>query len=201
MPSPIRATAALFVLFCVTVFALVSCSMPQGETEAASQDETPDVVFYGFSREEVEDGVVVFSAKAEKAEYFEDQGLLVITNVVFEDRGKEGGSPKATGEAERAVYHEDTGNAEFSGYVRLYSKEENAAFEAKELNYIASSQTIEGPADDPVIVRVGQQLFLHGTGFFADVQKKAFSFRNGVQGTIWTETAEGARSAAGEPKP
>lgn len=163
-----------------------SCSMSDADAERAARDAEPDAVFIGFSREEVEKGIVVFSAKAERAEYFQDKGLLVIYNVVFEDRGKEGGSPKSTGEADKAVYHEDTGDAEFSGFVRLYSREEDTSFETSELNYFSATQTIEGAPENSVIVQVGQKLFLHGTGFFADIQEKAFVFRNGVQGTLRT---------------
>jgi LPS export ABC transporter protein LptC len=166
--------------------------MPEGGNETIAAGEKPDAVFMNFSREEVEDGIVVFSAKADKAEYFQDRGLLVVYNVTFEDRGKEGGAPKATGETEKAVYHEDTGNAEFSGFVRLFSKEEDASFETKDLRYMAATQTIEGAADATVIVKMGSKLFLRGMGFFADIQTKAFAFRNGVQGVIKTEPASSA---------
>lgn len=178
-------------------FALaISCSIPEGGDDAAAAGEKPDAVFMNFSREEVEDGIVVFSAKADKAEYFRDRGLLVIYNVTFEDRGKEGGSPKTTGEAEKAVYHEDTGDAEFSGFVRLYSKEEDASFETSELKYLSATQTIEGAADLTVIVKTGSKLFLRGMGFFADIRAKAFAFRNGVQGVLTTKPA--ASSVQGE---
>ena len=168
--------------------------MPTEGGSLAAAGERPDAVFRNFSREEVEDGVVVFSAKAAKAEYFRDSGLLVIYDVTFEDRGKEGGSPKATGKADKAVYHEDTGDAEFSGFVRLYSEEEDASFETTELRYLSATQTIEGGADVAVLVKTGSGLFLRGMGFFADIQSKAFAFRNGAQGLL------SARPAAASPQ-
>jgi len=165
-----------------------SCSLPETESGLSGRDASPDAVFIGFSREEIENGIVTFTAKAERAEYFQDKGLLVIYNVVFEDRGSGGGSAKSTGEADKAVYHEDTGDAEFSGFVRLYSKEEDTTFETSDLRYFSATQTIEGAPDNPVIVKVGQKLFLHGMGFFADIQAKSFAFRNGVQGSLTTES-------------
>jgi len=185
-----RLLAALFLT--ALTLATVSCSLSETDAALADREAEPDAVFIGFSREEVEDGIVVFSAKADRAEYYQDKGLLVIYNVVFEDRGKEGGSPKSTGEAEKAAYHEDTGDAEFTGFVRLYSKEEDSSFETDELNYFSATQTIEGAPENSVIVRVGQKLFLHGTGFFADIQEKAFAFRNSVQGTVMTGSASAA---------
>ena len=181
----------------LAMLSAASCSLSEAEIALAGQEEKPDAVFTGFSRDEIEKGIVTFTAKAERAEYFQDKGLLVIYKVVFEDRGPEGGSPKSTGEADKAVYHEDTGDAEFSGFVRLYSKEEDAAFETNSLRYFSATQTIEGAPDDTVIVRVGQKLFLHGTGFFADIQAKSFAFRNGVQGSLMPESTSNAAKGEG----
>ncbi|MCE5255878.1 MAG: LPS export ABC transporter periplasmic protein LptC [Spirochaetaceae bacterium] len=164
---------------------LSSCSIgEEEETESVADKGQPDVIFYNFSREEIENGVVVFTARAEKAEYFEDQGILFIYNIHFENRGKTGGKPIAIGEADKAIYHEDSGDVEFQNYVQIQSVGEDASFEAKELRYNAASQTIEGGMDDPVIAKVGRDLFFYGSGFFADIEGRAFSFRNGVQGTM-----------------
>lgn len=165
-----------------------SCSLEETVVDPASLEEKPDATFIGFSREEVENGIVTFTATAERAEYFQEKGLLVIYDVVFEDRGTEGGSPKSTGQADKAVYHEDTGDAEFSGFVQLNSLEEDASFETSSLSYRSATQTIEGAPDNPVIVKVGTKLFMQGMGFFADIQSKAFAFRNGVQGFVRTES-------------
>ncbi len=173
-----------------------SCSMPDSAADLADRGEEPDAVFIGFSREEVEDGIVTFSARAERAEYFRDKGILIVYKVVFEDMGEDGESPTAVGEADKVVYHEDTGDAEFSGFVQISSIEEDATFETTELKYFSATETIEGAFDNPVIVKVGKKLFLHGAGFFADIREKAFAFRNGVQGTLIDESA--VRNAKGE---
>jgi len=166
-----------------------SCSLDEPVADPASLEERPDATFIGFSREEVENGIVTFTATAERAEYFQEKGLLVIYDVVFEDRGSGGGSPKSTGQADKVVYHEDTGDAEFSGFVQLNSLEEDTSFETSSLSYRSATQTIEGAPDNPVIVKVGTKLFMQGMGFFADIQSKAFAFRNGVQGVIRTESS------------
>lgn len=170
-----------------------SCSMSEAEAALAMKEDEPDATFLGFSREEVENGVVTFSAKAERAEYFQDRGLFVIYNIVFEDRGPEGGSAEATGEADKAVYYEDTGNAEFSGFVQIYSPEEDTYFETSGLNYFSATRTVEGLPDNPVVVKVGEKLFIQGMGFFADIQEKAFSFRDGAQGVFRVDSAAGSQ--------
>jgi LPS export ABC transporter protein LptC len=172
----------------ILAFCLASCAAPTAQNEVQAAEGKPDVTFFGFSREEVENGIVVFTAKAQRAEYFEDQRLIVIYGVAFSDMGQDGLKPVSTGEADKVVYHEDTGNAEFSGYVRVRSLAEEASFETDSLIYNSSTQTIEGPAGNPVIVKVGLDLIIKGTGLFADIRAKAFSFRNGVTGTISTGT-------------
>jgi len=180
--------AGLTVSILILAFFLASCAAPTAQDEVPAAEGNPDVTFFSFSREEVENGIVVFTAKAVKAEYFEDQGLLVIHGVEFSDMGKDGLKQVSTGEADKVVYHEDTGNAEFSGYVRIRSLAEEASFETDSLSYNSSTQTIEGPVGNQVVVKVGQDLIIRGAGLFADIRAKAFSFRNGVTGTISTGT-------------
>jgi LPS export ABC transporter protein LptC len=132
----------------------------------------------------VTDGVVTFIAKADKAEYFQEKGLLVIYNVSFEELSEDGKEVLHSGESEKVVYYEDTGDAEFSGFVRLVSNEEDASFETSSLKYFSATQTIEGNSDTTVIVRVGETLFIRGAGFFADLREKAFAFREGAQGIV-----------------
>lgn len=174
-------------IFLALFLLAASCGIPPGDEAAATGTEadTPDAVFLNYQREEVKGGTVTFFAKAEKVEYYQDQGKLVLHNIYFEDRGEDGIAVNATGEAEKAVYFEDTQDAELSGFVRIESRAEDVVFETASLKYRSATQTLEGGMFDPVIVRVGSKIFMHGNGFFADVKEKAFAFRNGAQGTMW----------------
>jgi len=179
-----RSSNAIGVLLLAAILTFFSCSMAE-ETEVPAQDGgLPDAAFTSFSREEVTKGIVTFTAKAEKAEYFKNSGILVVYKATFEDRGEEGGEVKSSGEADKVIWHEDTGDAELSGFIRLYSKAEDASFETSSLKYHQATQTIEGNPKDTVIVRVGEKFLLKGMGFFADIGKKAFAFREGAQGII-----------------
>jgi LPS export ABC transporter protein LptC len=172
----------------ISIFLLVallySCTMAEEGERSQPTADLPSAVFRGFQREEVTDGVVTFIAKADKAEYFQEKGLLVIYNVSFEELSEDGKEVLHSGESEKVVYYEDTGDAEFSGFVRLVSNEEDASFETSSLKYFSATQTIEGNSDTTVIVRVGETLFIRGAGFFADLREKAFAFREGAQGIV-----------------
>jgi hypothetical protein len=158
--------------------------MAQEKERLSQTEDLPSAVFSGFEREEVTNGFVTFIAKAGRAEYFQDKGLLVVYDVSFEELSDDGKESLRSGEAAKVVYHEDTGDAEFSGFVRLVSNEEDASFETSSLSYFSATQTIEGGMDTAVIVRVGESLFIRGAGFFADMREKAFAFREGAQGML-----------------
>jgi LPS export ABC transporter protein LptC len=168
-----------------------SCGLADVEPPREAQEERPTAIFTGFRREEVTKGMVSFYAEAERAEYYQDQKLIIVYNLRFEERGEDGKEIVSEGEAQKAVYHEDTGDAEFSGYVRLASKAEDASFETSNLKYFSATQTLEGGPDTPVIARVGQRLFMKGQGFFANIGESAFTFANGTEGTLKTSGSLG----------
>lgn len=176
--------AALRIAAFAALLLASSCSIPSATDAVEPVEERPDAVFTGFRREEVKRGIVTFVATAERAEYFQDRGLLVVYNVSFEDRGEDGGPAEATGQADKVVYHEDTGDAECTGFVQIRSLAEDVTFETTALNYRSASDTLEGASDGAAIVKVGKKLFLQGTGFFADIQAKAFAFREGASGVL-----------------
>jgi LPS export ABC transporter protein LptC len=184
--------AALGIAAFVAIALASSCSIPSASEAAAPVEESPDAVFTGFRREEVKRGLVTFVAAAERAEYFQDRGLLVVYNVSFEDRGEDGGPAEATGQADKVIYHEDTGDAECSGFVQIRSLAEDTTFETTTLNYRSASQTLEGAPGGAAIVKVGKKLFIQGSGFFADIQAKAFAFREGASGVLAAASDSGA---------
>ena len=169
--------------------------MPTDTEPPVPEGGLPDAVFMDFSREQVVKGIVTFRASAEKAEYFKDTGTLTVYKAVFQDFGESGGSVQFSGEADKVVWHEDTGDAELSGYVRLYSKAEDASFETGSLKYHHVLDTVEGAEGDTVVVRIGHKLILRGMGFFADIGKKAYAFRQGASGIVSIDDSKSGKGA------
>ncbi len=183
-PRPLTAFPVAFFAAIIGAFALFfSCSLAE-ENAPVSQGELPEAVFYDYRREEIGKNGLSFVAQAERAEYFKEKGLLVVYGLSFEDIGDDGRSVVASGEADEAYYYEDTGDAEVSGSVRIRSLEDDTSFETDSLKYFSATETLEGGPSDPVLVRVGEKLFLQGRGFFADIREKSFAFRGGVEGMI-----------------
>ena len=185
LPAAFSATfpAALVAAFFVAPILFSSCS-PAEESAALLQGELPEAVFYNYRREDMGPNGLSFVARAERAEYFKEKGLLVVYGLSFEDIGEDGRTVVASGEAGEAYYYEDTGDAEAKGSVRIRSLEENASFETESLKYCAATESLEGGPKDLVLVQIGEKLFLQGRGFFADIREKTFAFRAGVEGMI-----------------
>lgn len=187
-PDGALKSAAHAILFFALLLLFSSCSLAE-ESSTLAQDELPEAVFYNYQRKDFDETGLSFIARAERAEYFKEKRLLVIHSLSFEDIGEDGRTVTASGEAEEAYYYEDTGDAEVKGMVRIRSLEENASFETDRLKYFAATESLEGGPEDPVLVRVGEKLFLQGRGFFADVREKTFAFRGGVEGMIQNKAA------------
>jgi LPS export ABC transporter protein LptC len=173
----------LVAAFLALIMFIASCSLAE-ESVPIDQDELADVIFYNYRREDMDKTGLSFIAQAERAEYFKDKGLLVVYGLSFEDIGEDGKTVIASGEAETAYYYEDTGDAQVKGSVRIHSLEDDASFETDSLKYFAATESLEGGPENPVLVRVGEELFLQGSGFFADVREKSFAFSGGVEGMI-----------------
>ncbi len=167
-----------------------SCSLAEDEA-LLSQAELPDAVFLNYRRQDMRAGALSFVAQADRAEYYREKGLLVVYGLKFEDWSDDGKTIVAQGEAGEARYFEDSGDAVCSGTVRIRSIEENASFEIDSLEYFSATETLEGAPESQAIVRLGEKLFLKGSGFFADIRDKAFAFRGGVEGTINTSARKG----------
>ncbi len=189
MKSRLGSAIAILLLSVLTL----SCGLVDDNGPQESMEELPTAVFTGFRREEVTKGVVSFYAEAQKAEYYQDQGRIVVYGLRFEERGEDGIEVVSEGEAEKAVYYEDTGDAELSGFVRLSSRKTDASFETSTLKYFSATQTLEGGPDTPVIARVGQRLLIKGSGFFADIRESAFAFSGGTEGMLKASGASGQK--------
>ena len=91
LPAAFSATfpAALVAAFFVAPILFSSCS-PAEESAALLQGELPEAVFYNYRREDMGPNGLSFVARAERAEYFKEKGLLVVYGLSFEDIGEDG---------------------------------------------------------------------------------------------------------------
>lgn len=173
------------MLVCVSAAGLIlaGCSFDYGD-QGPPPEGQPTAVFLDFTRNDVVNGKKSFEVHAEKAEYYDLEKKIVLDNIQFSEFDPKTGTLRTTGESDHVVYNMDSGDAELTGFVRIYSSDEDAVFETDYLKYNGTQKTIEGRLDRNVMVRVGNGSWIRGAGFFADTVTRSFALRDGVEGSM-----------------
>lgn len=166
----------------VLLVLLASCSQNLDDLDTSPAVEPPDAVFTNVTRTEYRNGQVVLVIHARSASWFDTDRRLEIEGLSFTSYDE--GKPSATGQADRALLHEDTGDIDFTGFVTFSSADGEASFETTKLTYRRALERLETSDDTPVLVK-GRNLFvLSGQGLLFDIKNRYFELRQNVQGTI-----------------
>jgi LPS export ABC transporter protein LptC len=179
----LRPSALRFVLAALALLTFLSCSFDYGE-QGPPPEGLPTAVFLDFSRSDIVNGRRSFGVRAKKAEYYDAERKIVLDDITFSEYDSQTGALRTEGESAHVVYHSDSGDAELSGFVKLYSSDEDAVFETDFLKYNGTQKTIEGNLDKTVMVKVGNGSWIRGAGFFADTVTRSFALRGGVEGSM-----------------
>ena len=162
-----------------------ACSLAGYAAAAASdQDEVPTAVFSDYSHTLVVRGKKNFELRATLAEVYETSKKTVLTDVTFSEYDPDTGKLLSFGKADSAIYHADTKDAEFSGNVRLESKRQDAILQGEYLRWIDKDKRLEGRLDRTIALSRSDGSRVSGAGFEADARRRAFSFRESVEGRI-----------------
>jgi LPS export ABC transporter protein LptC len=184
-----RATIAASVALAATLFP--ACSLAGYSSQAAlDEEELPSAVFSDYSHTVVVRGKKNFELKAARAELYEESKKTVLSDVNFSEYDPDTSELLSLGRADEAIYHTDTKDAEFSGSVRLESKRQDAILQGEYLRWIDKDKKLEGRLDRTVTISRADGSRVSGAGFEAEARKRAFSFRESVEGRI--EAKEGS---------
>jgi type II secretory pathway component PulK len=109
---------------------------------------------------------------------------LEIEGLTFTTYDTENGSVSASGEANKAVLYEASGDAEFSGYVCVRSAEGDVSFETQKITYRRALDVFETPDDIDVVIKAKDQLLMAGKGLLFDVKQKYYEIPTNVSGSV-----------------
>ena len=171
------------LLLAAAFLILSGCSFDYGDQDPSIEGQ-PTAIFTDFTRSDVVKGKKSFVVSAEKAEYFDQENKIVLTNIAFSEYDTNTGSLRTKGESDRVVYFTESEDAEMTGFVSMYSAEEDAVFETDYLKYNGIHKTLEGRLDRTIMVRMGNGSWIRGAGFFADTVSRSFALRDGVEGRM-----------------
>ena len=174
--APVRSTRHLksrlpalrFVFAALVLLPLASCSFDYGE-QGPPPEGQPTAVFLDFTRNDVVNGRKSFGVYAKKAEYYDGERKIVLDDIEFSEYDAQTGALRTQGESDHVVYHSDSGDAELSGFVKLYSSDEDAVFETDYLKYNGTQKTIEGNLDKTVMVKIGNGSWIRGKPVFSPI--------------------------------
>lgn len=179
-PHSIRALSILII-----VLLAASCAQPSEDTLSVTETEIPDARFVNLTRLEYRDGTLSMRISARKAEWFESDRRLRIEGLEFTTYRTSDGSVAATGRADLAILYESSGDAEFSGYIEVYSLEDDVSFETDRLNYRRALDTFETPPESEVLVKARNQLIMSGRSLLFDATRQYYEVREGVKGSVY----------------
>lgn len=167
------------------LIALGACSFDyeRATTDEELAEQIPDSILESFSQTVVRDGRPTFLLEAGRASSYVQEGRIILLSAHFRELD-DTGAVLAEGWADRAVYHTDTENAEFSGAVRLYSAREEAWLRTDELSWDKETRTVRGGETGTVRVERNDGSWLEGGGFAADFRRREIRFRSAVRGEI-----------------
>jgi LPS export ABC transporter protein LptC len=203
-PKP-AATLAVPALAAAAILAaallLPSCSLAGLASQvAANEEELPTAIFSDYAHTLVVRGKRNFVLEAARAELYETSKRTLLTGVTFSEYDPDTGELLSLGRADEAVYHSDTKDAEFSGSVLLESKKQDAVLQGEFLRWIDKDKRLEGRLDRTVTISRADGSRVSGAGFEADARRRAFSFRESVEGRIESKSDSKSEPKT-EPKP
>ncbi len=167
---------------------LTGCSFDYEPATVAERlaEEIPDTILEKFSQTVVRDGKPQLVLEAGEARTYRASNRVLLRGARFSEYDSQG-ELAIEGRAERAVFHTDTENAEFSGEIVLYSARDKATLRATVLDWEREHRFARGGPDSAVIVEKDDGSRIEGSGFEADFRTHTIRFASGVRGTVVRE--------------
>jgi LPS export ABC transporter protein LptC len=130
------------------------------------------------------DGNRILELRADLAESYQAEGVFILKGVTFTQFDRGTAKASARGQADSAIFHTETEDAELSGHILLASVGEDASVEAESLDWDGATKVLKGGLDRTVRVRKGDGTWVRGAGFISDTRTRSFTFREAVEGKL-----------------
>jgi len=178
------------LLLLISVFAF-SCSFDYEEAtvEEELSEEIPDTVMLKFSQTVVEEDGSMIRLEAERAEVYEKQEKMIALGISFREFD-ENGELITEGKAEKAVYHTDTENAEFSGAILFFLPQEESTLVTDAISWVDETKRLSTPPGVAVLLQREDGSYIEGQELVADLRNMIVEFGKSVSGRIVLSESE-----------
>ena len=167
---------------------LTACSFDYGDRTAAERD-LPDIIMENVEYVRVRSSDIQARFLAERAERFEERGLMELRNFSFEQFGNQG-EVDAFGRAGSASVELDSMDIFMADGVRLEVESEEIAIETVQLEWRDRPRTLLGGTNEEVHITREDGTSFAGVGFRADARQRTWEFSGVVMGTYVHEDDE-----------
>ena len=169
----------MFLIF--VAFIVLGCSFDYGESNEG--EGRPDIVMENIEYARVRRGELQARFRAESAERWEDQQIMVIGNLYFEQFDNDGVNTNAIGRAGSARMELRSGNIFFSNGVFVDIESEDITIRTSELEWIDDERILSGNPEGEVEIERSDGTVFTGRGFFANARSRIWEFSGEVRGT------------------
>jgi LPS export ABC transporter protein LptC len=163
-------------------FLLAACSFDY-LVGTGLENTRPDIVMENIEYVRVRGGDMLARFRAEYAERWEEQQLMRLRNLTFEQMEDHGETVNVEGAAKTAAVQIDTGDILLSGGVRVSIESEDVIINTNELDWNDKEKTIKGGEREEVDVQRSDGTSFIGIGFSADIRSRTWSFSGEVRGS------------------
>jgi len=171
-------------LILLVVFSLWACTFDYGELEP-SEREFPDLVMENVEYVRVRSADPIARFLAERAERYENKGLMRLENFSFEQFGGERGEDvNAAGKAGQAAVNINTGDIFMDEGVRLEVDSEDIIIETFQLEWRDENRFLLSGDENEVNILQENGTSFSGIGLFIDVRRRTWEFLGEVNGTF-----------------
>jgi LPS export ABC transporter protein LptC len=173
---------ALIVCCFLCDFLLAACSFDYG-AGTGLENTRPDIVMENIEYVRVRGGDMLARFRADYAERWEEQQIMKLRNLTFEQMEDHGETVNVEGAAKTAAVLIDTGDISLSDGVRVSIESEDVIINTKELEWKDKEKTIMGGEEEEVDVQRSDGTSFTGIGFSADIRSRTWSFTGEVKGS------------------
>jgi len=161
---------------------LFSCEIDYSVGLVSEKDnQMPDMVMTGVTQLDIQ-GEQIIQVKADKLEIFDDIGETRFYNAEFQEVDKDDKLLRQ-GKAQSIIQY-DNDNLSMKGNIEVKDLEEESSVTADELYWNDSDRLLTSPVEGKVIIELGADGSISGTGLNADLKKKELTIQGSVSGTI-----------------
>ena len=179
-----------FLYTCFSIAFAVSCSFDYSSSELADalDDDLPQAEMLNAII--VVERDTVLEMKIDRLSSFDKQGFDELVGVEFREYGHDG-EIRVEGSAERGRRFFDTNDVEFTGFVRIYSRVDEAELRTRYLYWDDERKFLLGSEDDMVTIRKDDGSWVQGIGLKVNGKQNLVEMTAGVDGVFQeAETTE-----------